>query len=305
MRHRSCSRNVAEANPATAVAPTMAASTLDADAASTTAVLRLASVAKGMSPRSRANSPTSPPAKTARRLSALAWRRRTRDEVAVMFGELYERALAGERCFLRQANGHRVELPVQRWLGNDADGQDFDDAVLSMCDGSTIELGCGPGRLVARLCRTGVSALGVDRSPRAVERARGLGAPVLRADVFASLPGEGRWRTVLLIDGNIGLGADPRRILRRSRELLADGGHCVVEFDAQHRGITTSAVRLETDDEAGPWFPWAAVGLDSADELAERSGMRLKDVQVVGERAVVSMARIEQFDHDSADGCTT
>jgi SAM-dependent methyltransferase len=209
-----------------------------------------------------------------------------------VFGDLYERALAGERCVVRDADGRTVELPVDRWLGNHAGDRPFDDAVLAMCDGPTIELGCGPGRLIARLSRDGIPALGVDRSPRAAQIARTQGAPVLCADVFGALPGAGRWRTVLLIDGNVGLGADPGRILRLSRDLLSDGGYCVVEFDARHSGTTSSPVRLEIGSEAGPWFPWSTVGIDCAEELAESAGMRLKEVQVFGDRALASMARI-------------
>ncbi len=209
-----------------------------------------------------------------------------------MFGDLYERALAGERCFTRDADGLRVELPVERWLGNRIGDRPFDDAVLAMCDGPTIELGCGPGRLIARLAQSGIPALGVDRSPRAVHIARTLGAPVLCADVFGALPGGGHWRTVLLIDGNVGLGADPKRILRLSRDLLADDGYCVVELDARHSGTTSSPVRLEIGSEAGPWFPWSKVGIDCAEDLAESAGMRLKEMQVLGDRALATMARI-------------
>ena len=209
-----------------------------------------------------------------------------------MFGDLYERALAGERCFIRTTDGRRTDLPVQRWLGNHPGDGPFDDAVLARCDGPTLELGCGPARLIARLSRRGVPALGVDRSPRAIRLARAEGAHVLCADVFGPLPGVGLWRTVLLVDGNIGLAGDPLRILRRCREMLAAGGYGVVEFDTHHRGATTTLTRLETDDHAGPWFPWATVGLDHAEELAERAGMRLKDVHVIGDRALASMARI-------------
>jgi hypothetical protein len=31
------------------------------------------------------------------------------------------------------------------------------------------------------------------------------GAPALLSDVFEPLPGMGRWQTVLLVDGNVGL----------------------------------------------------------------------------------------------------
>ena len=35
------------------------------------------------------------------------------------------------------------------------------------------------------------------------------GATVLQRDIFGPLPGEGRWGTALLFDGNVGIGGDP------------------------------------------------------------------------------------------------
>ena len=112
--------------------------------------------------------------------------------------------------------------------------------------GPTIDLGCGPGRLVADLVQRGVPALGVDQSATAVGLARRSGAPALRRDVFEPLPGTGRWQTVLLADGNVGLGGDPRRVLRRAGELLRAGGRCVAEFDSVTTGVDTGWVRLES-----------------------------------------------------------
>ena len=106
-----------------------------------------------------------------------------------MLGNLYDRALDGERCWIRHDDGELTNLPVRQWLGGrDADGQ-FDDAVVGLCSGPTIDLGCGPGRLVTELVRRGVPALGVDQSATAVGLARRSGAPVLRRDVFDTLPG--------------------------------------------------------------------------------------------------------------------
>ena len=45
---------------------------------------------------------------------------------------------------------------------------------------------------------------GIDVSPVAVAQSEARGAAVLRRCVEARLPGEGRWGTALLIDGNIG-----------------------------------------------------------------------------------------------------
>ncbi|MCV7419334.1 hypothetical protein H7K45_02160 [Mycobacterium yunnanensis] len=74
--------------------------------------------------------------------------------------------------------------------------------------------------------------------------------------------------------------------------MVAVGGYVLVEFDTHHRGATTPLTRLETDDHVGPWFPWATVGVGLAEEIAERAGLRLKDTQVIGDRTLVSMARI-------------
>jgi SAM-dependent methyltransferase len=218
-----------------------------------------------------------------------------------VLGHLYDRALGGERCWIRHEDGEVRPLPVHRWLGvrsppgesaapDQALDEDFDEAVTQLCNGPTIELGCGPGRLVARLIQRGVPALGIDRSATAIRLAGRGGAPALLGDVFEPLPGTGQWQTVLLVDGNIGLGGDPLRILGRAAELLGRGGRCVAEFDAEAIGIRVRWVRLESAGDIGPWFRWASVGVDSAETLAAQVGLTLTDVRLVGARVVASLA---------------
>lgn len=96
---------------------------------------------------------------------------------------------------------------------------------------------------------------------------------------------------MLLIDGNIGLGADPERLLLRSRNLLTDGGRCIVEFDARTHVATTTRVRLESGGEVGPWFQWSTVGIGGAEELALRCGLQLDAVQIIVDRAVACLTR--------------
>lgn len=219
-----------------------------------------------------------------------------------MLGHLYDRALDGERCWIRHDDGEVRLLPAHRWLGRrDAPGrldcdedsdEAFDEAVAQMCSGPTIELGCGPGRLVARLVQRGVPALGIDRSMTAVRLACRGGAPALLGDVFDPLPGVGCWQTVLLVDGNVGLGGDPLRIMGRAAELLGRGGRCVAEFDARTIGICARWVRLESAGHVGPWFRWASVGVDSAGALAAQVGLTLTTVRLIGGRVIASLAAL-------------
>src|SRR6516162_5117536 len=122
-----------------------------------------------------------------------------------MLGHLYDRALGGERCWIRHEDGAVRPLPAHRWLGarnahasGGAVDEAFDDAVTRMCAGPTIELGCGPGRLVAKLIRRGIPALGIDRSATAIRLAGRGGAPALPGHVFQPSPASG-WGNLPLV----------------------------------------------------------------------------------------------------------
>ncbi|MEV7550560.1 class I SAM-dependent methyltransferase [Amycolatopsis sp. NPDC089917] len=183
----------------------------------------------------------------------------------------FDRGLLGHRCWLELATGERVDLPVDRWTAIPCDG---DDVLLDACDGPTLDVGCGPGRLTAALTERGVASLGVDISATAVRLTHARGAAALHRDVFDRLPGEGRWRHILLADGNIGIGGDPLRLLTRMAELVGDGGTLIVELDPPGRGIRQDRVRLRPDD-GGAWFTWAWVGVEAIAELAARTAFRV------------------------------
>jgi SAM-dependent methyltransferase len=206
-----------------------------------------------------------------------------------MFGQLYDRALDGERCWVRRDDGRVSRLPVHSWLGGRHADERFDSTVVDMCEGPTLDLGCGPGRLVAHLVQRGVPALGVDLSETAVRLARSSGAPALHRDLFEPLPGTGRWQTVLLADGNVGLGGDPVRVLRRAAELLRSGGRCLAEFDDTITGIDVGWVRLESAETIGPWFRWATVGVDSMPALAAEVGLAVAGIRRIGTRVVAAL----------------
>lgn len=121
----------------------------------------------------------------------------------------------------------------------------------------------------------GVDVLGIDVLPEAIGAGRLRGAPVVEASVFGALPRAGGWRSVLLLDGNIGTGGDAAALLRRAADLLAPGGRALVELEPPGVGLTTSYGRLETPQRRSVLFPWGRVGADAADELAAASGFRV------------------------------
>jgi SAM-dependent methyltransferase len=197
----------------------------------------------------------------------------------------YARALSGEQCAVVAEDGTVRALPAGRWL----DAADASDRRLFVepCSGPTLDVGCGPGRLVLALQRHGVAAHGIDVSPEAVARARAWGASVSRADVFAPLlreglpgcppgAGEGRWAHVLLADGNVGIGGRPDRLLGRVRDLLAPGGRAHVELHpGADNGLTTSNVRLHVGGRHSTPFRWSTVGPDAIEGVADRADLRL------------------------------
>ena len=68
----------------------------------------------------------------------------------------------------------------------------------------------GPAVISSRCASSACSRSG-STSPRRSSRSRAArGVNVLERSVFAGVPGQGRWRSVLLLDGNIGIGGDPR-----------------------------------------------------------------------------------------------
>ncbi|GAA3459888.1 methyltransferase domain-containing protein [Saccharothrix longispora] len=180
----------------------------------------------------------------------------------------FDVGLAGAGCRLEFGDGDSLALPVARWCG-DAGGAD--EVLLDACRGATVDLGCGPGRLVAALAARGVTVLGVDRSALAVALTRARGGAALRRDVLGRLPGAGRWRHVLLADGNIGIGGDPVALLRRARRLLHRHGTALVEVEPPGRGVWRGAARVD----GGDWFAWARVDASAVAAVGERAGLPL------------------------------
>ena len=162
---------------------------------------------------------------------------------------------------------------LQRWLDPPAPA---DETVLERAAEPVLDVGCGPGRHVGELAARGVMALGVDASPMAVRLARARGAAVHEGSIFGRVPGSGHWGSALLLDGNLGIGGDPARLLRRVGALLRPGGSALVELDPPGSPTRSVRARLEGTHGRSAWFPWALVGTDGVGDLACRCSLTVR-----------------------------
>jgi SAM-dependent methyltransferase len=197
------------------------------------------------------------------------------------FSEVFASALDGAPTVVVGLGDEPMVLPVHLW-SRPADESDHE--LVALCDGPTLDIGCGPGRLTEALVMRGHLALGIDVVPAAVAMTVDRGVPAMRRDVFDRLPGEERWHTALLADGNIGIGGDPVRLLQRARAVIVPGGRVVVELDGPGSAVMTCWAALEGNDTRSRPFRWATLGVDDVRRVAAAAGFEAVRVHQIGDR---------------------
>lgn len=191
---------------------------------------------------------------------------------------------SGEQCSVVLPSGQAIELHTRRWFG-DADHADR-HLFLDQCRGRTLDVGCGPGRLVGALTGREGFSIGIDVSAAAVRLTKRRGAVAFECDVYGDVPDARAWQHVLLADGNIGIGGHPVKLLRRVRDLMSPDGTVLVEVDSQIRGIRRDRLCLRLGELFSEPFWWAQVGTDAIAELAAQAGLQMLELREHGSRHV-------------------
>lgn len=206
-----------------------------------------------------------------------------------MYGDAL-RAVAGRgsRHHARLIDGTAVPFPLERYLGP---ADETDEQVLDGLRGPVLDVGCGPGRHLHALAARGVFALGVDLSPVAVELAVGGGGRAIVGNIFDELPGGGSWRSALLLDGNVGIGGSPVRLLGRIGALLDAAGELLVELGPPGAPTCSTHARLEADGVASAWFPWARVAVSDVGPIAGAGGFGVAETWAVSGRWFARLRR--------------
>ncbi|MCW2713461.1 MAG: methyltransferase protein [Frankiales bacterium] len=189
---------------------------------------------------------------------------------------------------LRLSDGRLLTLPVARWAGP---VDVADESLLVRALGPVLDVGCGPGRLTAALHRRGVEVLGLELVEDIPVLARAAGAPVHYGDVHGPVPRPLQWQTIVLADGNIGIGGDVPRLLGRLRDLLAPDGSLLCEL---HPGAPAAGglVRLEGLGAASAWFPWTLLGKKALPAVASAAGLTVSETWSMRGRDFASLRRL-------------
>ncbi|MFJ2272191.1 methyltransferase domain-containing protein [Streptomyces sp. NPDC087849] len=191
--------------------------------------------------------------------------------------------------------GKLLPLDVEHWC---AVPDAADTGVLHRCTGPVLDVGCGPGRLVAALAARGLRALGVDVSPAAVARTRQRGGTAVRRSVFDRLPGEGRWDTVLLMDGTVGIGDDPVALLGRLRAVVVSGARLPAEADSRDADERLNVRVEDGHGRHGRASPRSRLGATALLHAAEAAGWTLTGRWTAEGRPFMGLHRPQPVHHD-------
>jgi len=211
---------------------------------------------------------------------------RARQPTDRLFDDLYGGADVAVHTVSGRSGGATLEIDLGRWTRR---ADHVDEMVVARCEPPVLDIGCGPGRMVAALQRSGRAALGIDISAVAVDVGRRAGGQVLRRDLALPLAAEGRWGTTLLLDGNIGIGGDVPALLRRCRQIVGGGGLIISEIDTDPaRDETYEVVLSRPGCESAP-VPWAAIGVRPLVRVAAALDLIVTEVWVADRRSFVAL----------------
>jgi SAM-dependent methyltransferase len=180
---------------------------------------------------------------------------------------------------------------------------------LGLAEGAVLDLGAGAGRHSLHLQAMGHEVTAVDSSPGAVAVCRARGIRDVRLADLTRFRSHRRWRTLLLMCGNLGLAGDwepTRRLLRLLGAVTVSGGLLIGDsvdpedpddLDYQDRnrraGVHPGRVRLRLryGDLVTPW--WELLNLPPADidALVEGTGWRLEERLREGDDHLVVLRR--------------
>lgn len=143
--------------------------------------------------------------------------------------------------------------------------------------GPALDLGAGAGRAALWLQDQGIAVTAVDSSAGAVDVCRLRGVRDARVGDLCDPPADQRWRTILLLCGNLGLAgswAGTRSLLARLAEIAAPDA-VVVADTVDPLGPAEIGLRIRYKGTATPWWRQINVAVNGLGRLIDGTGWRI------------------------------
>ena len=141
--------------------------------------------------------------------------------------------------------------------------------------GAVLEIGCGPGLMLAAFAQRGWRALGVERNEEAAARARSTPGVEITAAPLEQLPGEARFDLIILFHVLEHI-REPVPLLKECAKRLAPGGRVIVNVPNfaswQSRFAGPCWLHLDVPRHLVHFTP------ETLANTFERSGLKLKEV---------------------------
>jgi SAM-dependent methyltransferase len=144
--------------------------------------------------------------------------------------------------------------------------------------GPVLDLGAGAGRAALHLQAKGLDVTAVESSPNAAEVCRRRGVADVRVQDLNDPPSDRRWRTVLLLCGNLGLGgswAGNRRLLRRLAECCEQGALLIAD-SVNYEGRAEIGLRIRYRGLVTPWWRQRNVAAHEIRDLVKETGWAIE-----------------------------
>ena len=144
-------------------------------------------------------------------------------------------------------------------------------------DGPVLDLGAGAGRSALHLQERGMQVTAVESSPGAAEVCRRRGVRDVRESDLNDPPSDHRWRALLLLCGNVGLGGSwegNRRLLSRLAEISHPDAVLLAD-SVNYTGRAEIGLRIHYGNVVTPWWRQRNVAAHEVEDLVRDTGWRV------------------------------